>query len=586
LLAPEIEGWTAIYSSRGQDGEVPKALHKRLKTEVLFALVHDGDIFCYDYYRDGKLVDEYNSRPDYFEKVSPKKRRSLAGRPELLLPLLRDPSDLGELGNILHSEPEDDLFDANSRLTQFGELLGLPNCTTCYDYLMGDEEDEAIERRAEFVHIPDLAPEKAARASARGALRAETGRMQTEGLLSFEQSPSPLPPAADPAGIGFVTADRDMTFRAIERPLYRIAPPFEEGPKPLGIVAVPRRPVVLSPSGRFLAMINERIEVWDREARTRIAAMQSEPPVNAVCFLAEEKGLVAGGRRLEVFSLPDGNLVRTIEVSAGHAMALYPAGPLLVLVSGRATVQVVDLDAGHVVRKFFLDSRQDLGAFEKMQLALMSAAAEKARQQAHRKVASASGGTPEFAEWEAALAAQAAEPLTAEQPEAFLFSPDGRYLICGTNKAAWVFRWRSLLASGVETPPAVYRYRSESKASEMPMAFMFPTDFSAGVGALAYDADTNCALLGCGDGVVRKMDLASGEVSTLLTVPGGNRIQSMALSSDGSLLCTVDVSMHDLQNRMTALMGGSPVAAAVQDEERRDRMMIWDYRKLRLDLRN
>src|ERR1017187_9823794 len=85
LVAPEMQGWTAIYSSRGQDGNVAKGLHKLLKTEVLFTLVHDSDIFCYDYYRDGKLVDEYNSQPDYFAKVSAKKRRSLAGRPELLL---------------------------------------------------------------------------------------------------------------------------------------------------------------------------------------------------------------------------------------------------------------------------------------------------------------------------------------------------------------------------------------------------------------------------------------------------------------------------------------------------------------------
>jgi hypothetical protein len=576
LVAPEMRGWTAIYSSRGQDGEVAKALHKLLKTEVLFTLVHDGDIFCYDYYRDGKLVDQYNSRPDYFGKVSAKKRQSLAGRPELLLPLLRDPSDVGELESILRSEPAGDRFRADSQLMQFGELLGLPNCATSYGYLMSDEEDEAIERRAEFVHIPELEPGKAARASARGALRAETDRMRADGILLFEQSPSPLPPAADPGGSGFVTADRDMTFRAVQRPIYRIAPPFGEGPKPLGIAAVPgHHGVVLSPSGRLLAVVPERrIEVWDRETATRVAAMESEPPVHGVRFLAEEKGLVVAGRRVEVFSLPDGKRVRTIEVAAGHAMALHPAGSLLVVVSRRATVQVVDLDAGQVVRTFFLDSRQDLGFFEKMQVAMLTAAVGKARREADQKLARMENGA-------AAFAAETEEPLTAEDPRTFMFSADGRYLICGTGKSAWVFRWRTLLVSGVETPPPLYRYRPESKAPAMPMAFLMQMDFSAGVGALAHDAQTNGALLGCGDGVVRRMDLASGEVSTLLTVPGGNSIQSMTLSADGSLLCTIDVSMHDMQNQMLAVMGGSPLAAAVRDDEPRDRMMIWDYQKVR-----
>ena len=185
------------------------------------------------------------------------------------------------------------------------------------------------------------------------------------------------------------------------------------------------------------------------------------------------------------------------------------------------------------------------------------------------------GGAP-------ALEVESEEPLTAEDPRAFLFSADGQYLICGTSKSAWAFRWRTLLASGVETPPPLYRYRTESKASGMPMAFLMQhLDFSAGVAALAYDAQTNGALLGCGDGVVRRMDLASGEVNTLLTVPGGNLIQRIALSADSSLLCTVDVSMHDMRNQMLAMMGGSPLAAAVMDDGPRDRMMIWDYEKVR-----
>src|SRR5262245_41149994 len=66
LLAPEIRGWTAIYSSREQDDSIAHAIQKRLKCEVLYTLLHDSDIFGYDFYRDGELVDQYNSRPDYF----------------------------------------------------------------------------------------------------------------------------------------------------------------------------------------------------------------------------------------------------------------------------------------------------------------------------------------------------------------------------------------------------------------------------------------------------------------------------------------------------------------------------------------
>ena len=44
--------------------------------------------------------------------------------------------------------------------------------------------------------------------------------------------------------------------------------------------------------------------------------------------------------------------------------------------------------------------------------------------------------------------------------------------------------------------------------------------------------------------------------------------------------------MHDMQNQMAAMMGGSPLAAAVQDDEPQDRMMIWDYGKLREKMGN
>ena len=567
LAAPEIQGWTGIYASRGQDGSVAKTLHKFLKSEVLLTMVHDGDIFCYEYYRDGKLVDEYNSRPDYFGKVSAKKRRSQAGSPELLVPLLRNPSDLGELERILHADPEEEEFDASGQLVHFAELLGLPNCATSYDYLVADEEDEAIERRGEFIHIPDLEPEKAARTSARQTIQAEMERMRMEGLLLFEKSPAPLTPVADPAGSGFITADHDLTFRSRERPIYRLAPPFEEGAKPLGIVtAADHHGVILSRSGRLLALIRGRgIEVWDRETGTRLAAMEAEPPMQGIRFLTDEKQLmVMRAQGLDLFSLPDGKKVRTIEMRVGPVSELHPVDPLMVVLSPRATVQVVDLNAGRVVHRFFLDSRRDLGYFQKMEMAILHAALGKSRRNAERRM----GGMEAVEE----------EPMTAEDPRKFLFSPDGKYLICGTGKSAWVFRWRTLLVSGVETPPPLHRYRMPSEPSAMPMSFLMQDNFAAGVGALAYDAERNWVLLGCGDGVVRRMDLASGEVSTLLTVPGGNLIRSVTISADNSLLCLVDVSLHDMQNRLQAMMGGNPVAAAVRDDTPRERMLIWDYR--------
>src|SRR5690242_16109489 len=82
LLAPAIRGWTAAYpSGHGQDESVSKALAKALPFDIIHTLVHDDDIFAYFVYRSGKLLDQYNSAPDYFQPVSARKKAQVAGHP-------------------------------------------------------------------------------------------------------------------------------------------------------------------------------------------------------------------------------------------------------------------------------------------------------------------------------------------------------------------------------------------------------------------------------------------------------------------------------------------------------------------------
>ena len=160
LVAPEIRGWTAIYSSREQDSKVAEAIHRRLKFELLYTLLHDSDLFCYDYYRDGELVDQFNSRPNYFGKISARRRQSQLGKPRELRGLLKKPGDEFELRRLLMSDSSGDPFHAHNLLDGFARLLGLPNVATSYGQLMAEDEREKIERRAEFVHIPDQALEQ------------------------------------------------------------------------------------------------------------------------------------------------------------------------------------------------------------------------------------------------------------------------------------------------------------------------------------------------------------------------------------------------------------------------------------------
>ncbi|MBN2019112.1 MAG: hypothetical protein JW749_02675 [Sedimentisphaerales bacterium] len=102
-LSPPINGWVGIFpDGYGQDERVSKHIAKQLDYDVLHLMVHDDDIFCYWYYRNGTLFDVYNSRPDYFGNfVSRKKREKLKGSPEVFKDLVDNQNKMDEIFKIL-----------------------------------------------------------------------------------------------------------------------------------------------------------------------------------------------------------------------------------------------------------------------------------------------------------------------------------------------------------------------------------------------------------------------------------------------------------------------------------------------------
>jgi|SRR5580658_75838 ankyrin repeat protein len=93
LLTEPKKGWITVYdeASETQDiaelQRVAKGLSQKLATEVFAFLLHDSDMFLYHAYRKGKLVDRFNSRPDYFGEVTTAERKKWAGNFKKLLPL-------------------------------------------------------------------------------------------------------------------------------------------------------------------------------------------------------------------------------------------------------------------------------------------------------------------------------------------------------------------------------------------------------------------------------------------------------------------------------------------------------------------
>ena len=322
LLAPEIRGWIAIYPHHGgQDESMAKDLARRLKTaEILYVTVHDSDIFAYHYYRDGRRVDQYNSWPDYFGAVSPATRRAQRGKPEALRPLLGNAADIETLRAIIDSRHPGGALDADRQLDSFAALLGLPNHATAYDYLMQSDEDDRIERRAEFVHVPDLGPALAEHAAARARANAELERLGGGGPLLLTRSPAPSAICAEPGRPAFLAIDLRSPCE-----VYRLAEPWSDCPSPCGLPVDASRNMAISPSGRFLAV---GFELFDLEARKVLFALpRDNNTANLTGFTADERTLViAGDTFIRLDSIPEGAPMRSLSLRSEplRLSALHP----------------------------------------------------------------------------------------------------------------------------------------------------------------------------------------------------------------------------------------------------------------------
>jgi hypothetical protein len=100
LVTDSKDGWTTVYDERSdsQDLEVLRELAKgislKLKTAVIATMVHDSDIFVYLIYERGKLIDQFDSKPDYFGPVSEAQNKEWRGDFAKLIPYAKKKSSI------------------------------------------------------------------------------------------------------------------------------------------------------------------------------------------------------------------------------------------------------------------------------------------------------------------------------------------------------------------------------------------------------------------------------------------------------------------------------------------------------------
>lgn len=192
LMGPAINGWISIFPNHaGQDDRISAEIANHLSDDILHLQVHDDDVFAYSFYRDRRLIDQYNSCPDYFQEVSADERQKYKGRPDLFQDLFPKPGILEKLKAILDADKEKYVFE-QERMREFVEALEIPNALSSYEYLDSGERDE-IKGWKQFIHIPDLSAEKAAKKEAQAKVKAQKKSLQKEGMLLAEIRPATWP---------------------------------------------------------------------------------------------------------------------------------------------------------------------------------------------------------------------------------------------------------------------------------------------------------------------------------------------------------------------------------------------------------
>lgn len=101
-LAPPINGWVGIFAQMLPSVQISVKIAEKLPQDLIELAVYDDDVFCYWYFQEGKLIDSFNSCPDYFgQPVSIKDAENLKGRPEVFSGILESNEKVSRLRNIL-----------------------------------------------------------------------------------------------------------------------------------------------------------------------------------------------------------------------------------------------------------------------------------------------------------------------------------------------------------------------------------------------------------------------------------------------------------------------------------------------------
>jgi hypothetical protein len=114
VISEGVGGVTVLYPSDFYDWDnAAQYLSLRLSKSVFSFHIHDGDLWMYCFFANGKLIDQFNPIPDYWQKTDEAERRSWAGNASKIAK--RVPGLAPEHISRYLVQWGDDVFDADER---------------------------------------------------------------------------------------------------------------------------------------------------------------------------------------------------------------------------------------------------------------------------------------------------------------------------------------------------------------------------------------------------------------------------------------------------------------------------------------
>ncbi len=160
IVSPAQDGCVVVFDEQSDEqdqaviAELAALLSRELDCPVLAVLNHDDDILWYQLYQSGKLADEYDSSPGYFDPMA--EPSAPAGGDARKLCGAFGASNVAEVESVLRKSAfeEDGYTFAIEQHTDLARALGLPSCAVGagFRYVADGELPEGLEE-ADLVRV-------------------------------------------------------------------------------------------------------------------------------------------------------------------------------------------------------------------------------------------------------------------------------------------------------------------------------------------------------------------------------------------------------------------------------------------------